>query len=289
MNKNVIILGKECNNNSIPEFIYRDLNNKNSMQYKIVQENSNDWKIYFYESGTLTFLQNKPEYLDVFLVGGGASGNAGANGDGTPGSGGAGGFTSRGIIRLDTNINEYTITIGEGGIYAGTSDNEGSGDDGKPTSAFGLTANGGIAGKKTNNYISSGGSGGGGYSRDSSVTDTSSSNNEYGANGGKDGNNGSGQEYIGLGQGFTTREFYESKGKLYAGGGGGASSQQNKNGGIGGEGGGGNGSNSSNDGVTAGKPNTGGGGGGSNNGTKDKKPAGNGGSGIVVIRNLRNS
>lgn len=278
MNKNVIILGKECNNNnnSIPDFIYRDLNNKKSIQYQIVQENSNDWKIYFYESGTLTFLHNKPEYLDVFLVGGGSSSDAGGGDEQMPGSGGAGGFTSRGIIKLGLNDNDYQIIIGDGGISTGS-----TGQDGKPSSAFGLIAKGGIAPKKDNNYIGQGGSGGGGYNKKDGETYI----NWTGADGGSDGKNGSGTDRAGQGQGFTTREFYEPNGTLYAGGGGGASSATNDAaGGKGGEGGGGHGSDRKNIGMTSGLPNTGGGGGACN---YSKTTAG--GSGIVVIRNLRNS
>ena len=280
MNKNVIVLGKECNNNnnSIPDFIYRDSNNKNSMQYKIVRENSNDWKIYFYESGTLTFLQNKPEYLDVFLVGGGSSSDAGGEGAKMPGSGGAGGFTSRGIIKLNSDINEYSIIVGKGGTPSGA-----TGVNGEDSSAFNLIAKGGIAPNSSNNYIGQGGSGGGGY------TTTNDSDDSYkkwtGADGGSNGKNGSGNNRVGQGQGFTTREFYEPNGILYAGGGGGASSATDGTaGGKGGEGGGGNGSTYENKYATPGLPNTGGGGGAYN---YDKATAG--GSGIVVIRNLRNS
>lgn len=243
-------------------------------KYEFIDEDFGNWKIRFLESGTLKFIENQPEYLDVFLVGGGASGCLGGNGTSTPGSGGAGGFTSRGIIKLNSQINEFKIEIGEGGTAVSAQ----GGSDGKPTKAFDLIAKGGIAGTDNNNFISEGGSGGGGYKVDNSA----SGENEVGCNGGSNGSNGDGETFVGKGQNFTTREFYESNGKLYAGGGGSASSKPNIEGGLGGAGGGGKGSNSGNTGATAGEPNTGGGGGGGNSAGAQA-----GGSGIVVIRNTR--
>ena len=104
---------------------------------------------------------------------------------------------------------------------------------------------------------------------------------------------------IGVGQGYTTREFGESTGTLYAGGGGGGAGceqtgRESSTYGSGGAGGGGAGGGSTGGSCASmstttlkgknGSANTGGGGGGG----AYNNSAGNGGSGIIVIRNARN-
>lgn len=269
----VFIFGKNKNADyRMPKISYTKIVKANNVDtqlpaaYDFIEESLGNWKIRFLESGTLKFLENQPEYLDVFLVGGGSGGSNQRNY--LPGIGGSGGFTKRGIIKLSKEEN-YDIKIGAGGK---------NGTNGEDSSAFGLIAKGGIA-PIANNFIGEGGSGGGGYEGENS--NSNDITKVAPMDGASNGNDASGVKlelddaYAGKGQGFTTREFYETNGKLYAGGGGGATNGHN---GIGGEGGGGKGGAE----ATAGEPNTGGGGGGkySANGMP-------GGSGIVVIRNIR--
>ena len=255
---------------AMPEFSY-------SGTYKVIDDDKNgttqNWRIRFLTSGK--FVPKWNMTIDAFLVGGGGSGCAGSGG------GGGGGYTNtQKGIELKAG-EEYTITIGAGG--AKVSSNEGgyntgaSGNNGKQTSAFGYTANGGQGGQKADDtypygYGGQGGSGGGAGR----------------ANGGSDGNDGednksttAGPGKGGKGQWSTTKEF--GTGTLYSGGGGGGSVPDSGTytSYAGGSGGGG---------ATckSGTTNTGGGGGGglyrpSENGYQ----AGAGGSGIVIIRNAR--
>ena len=129
------------------------------------------------------------------------------------------------------------------------------------SSAFGASANGASG--------ANGGSGGGGGGSSSGTP----------GNGGSNGGNGTAGNVSGggTGQGTTTREFGESTGKLYSGGGGGSAAKAGAAGdstaGAGAAFGG-----AAKNGVA----NTGGGGGAAYSGT-----AGAGGSGIVIIRNVR--
>lgn len=129
------------------------------------------------------------------------------------------------------------------------------------SSAFGASANGASG--------ANGGSGGGGGGSSSGTP----------GNGGSNGGNGTAGNVSGggTGQGTTTREFGESTGKLYSGGGGGSAAHAGAAGdstaGAGAAFGG-----AAKNGVA----NTGGGGGAAYSGT-----AGAGGSGIVIIRNVR--
>ena len=129
------------------------------------------------------------------------------------------------------------------------------------SSAFGASANGASG--------ADGGSGGGGGGSSSGTS----------GNGGSNGGNGTAGNVSngGTGQGTTTREFGESTGKLYSGGGGGSAAYAGAAGdstaGAGAAFGG-----AAKNGVA----NTGGGGGAAYSGT-----AGAGGSGIVIIRNVR--
>ena len=203
-------------------------------------------------SGVITF--NKPQLIDIFLVGGGSAPGRDSNNRSGSGGGG-GGYTA--TFKSVTVKDSYNVTIGAGA----TAPSYGEGTAGGRTS-FGtqFSVNGGAAGTTNYSQGQDGGSGGGGSGN---------------GTGGRDGSGGGGWP-AGKGQGHTTREFGESTGKLYAGGGGGgtdSSSKVNK----GGEGGGGNGSLTGQSGT----PNTGGGGGGSYQFTSR---GGNGGSGIVCIR-----
>lgn len=248
--------------NNIPAFTYTG-------SYKITDDggseisgSSGNWKIKFLTSGTLKFtsLYGAENGIDVFCVGGGGGGGYNATSDSEKNSGGGagGGYTktSKGIsVTTDTS---YPITIGAGG--SGTSSKFTKPTAGGVTSAFGVSASGGDAGGSAGG--GSGGSGGGAQRCNG------------GSNGGSGGTYSGTNNAGGSGQGTTTREFGESSGTLYAGGGGGAD-YYGTSGMKGGSGGGGNAHGN-------GGTNTGGGGGGGVN-----SKSGDGGSGIVVIRNKR--
>lgn len=235
-------------------------------------------------SGTIVFLE--PTVIDLFMVGGGGKGGrcvmTSSPSYYTANGGGGGGYT-RTIKRLAAQ-GSYEINIGVGSTTANV--------DGGST-AWGTAYT--VAGGKSSAQIPAapaaaspgrpGGSGGGG-----GVI----SNSDYGT-GGSDGNNGE-QGYFGpvaggTGQGYTTREFGEATGKLYAGGGGGGRymSSQTPVISMGGPGGGGSGgwAGSSRNQLqppSAGGANTGGGGGGAAANYTGSMEGGSGGSGIVCFR-----
>ena len=235
-------------------------------------------------SGTITF--PKEQKIDIFCVGGGGAGGRAYGALHYVGSGGGGGgYTA--TKKMVSVFGKFEIGIGSGGT------NGSSGG----TTYFGSIASvtGGASGVWTDRYNldkaingANGGSGGGG-----GVT----SNSNYGT-GGYNGNNGEAGYYSGHspiggnGQGFTTREFGEPNGKLYAGGGGGGRymSGSNLTGAIGGSGGGGAGGwyyNQTNyTPAAAGVANTGRGGGGGASGSDYNlnTPGAPGGSGIICIR-----
>lgn len=233
-----------------------------------------NWRIRFLTSGTLTFLKlgNAKDGIDLFAVGGGGGGKSYEGGGSYWGcAGGGGGYTKTVKNKVPLANIGYTVTIGAGGAV----DSEGG------TSSFGslISANGGKGGV-AHGTGGAGGSGGGAGSNGAA----GGAGGSNGGNGGAGGSSGTG----GAGQGTTTREFGESSGTLYAGGGGGGTSSTTaSHAGSGGSGGGGQGAYA--DGASsAGTANTGGGGGGSSakNGAASKA-ASKGGSGIIVIRNAR--
>ena len=235
-------------------------------------------------SGTIVFLE--PKIIDVFMVGGGGAGGYIGNNVKDAGCGGGGGGYTRTIRKIPVTANQsIPVTIGAGGALR---------QNGGATS-FGTeyTVNGGVS-----PYVNAdgrviggaGGSGGGG-----GVTHS----NDYGS-GGSDGANGEtgypSTVIGGRGQGFTTREFEEATGKLYAGGGGGGryTIEQTPVISMGGDGGGGAGawcSSGKFQPALAGVANTGGGGGGratySSINTPITAEAGPGGSGIVCFREAK--
>lgn len=235
-------------------------------------------------SGTIVFLE--PKVIDLFMVGGGGGG-ASSNLEYAQGFGGGGGGYTRTNKRVAVQANtEYPVTVGNGGtpgVAGGTSSfNAFTVDGGK---------GGAVISGSTNRYFGgSGGSGGGGGV---------SSNSDYGA-GGYDGSNGesgypSSNQY-GTGQLFTTREFNENGGKLYAGGGGGGRYMVSQSPvvSMGGNGGGGSGGWSGSRGSSltqapaAGVANTGGGGGGGATASATVYVKGaSGGSGIVCFRDAQ--
>ena len=235
------ILAIEGGSTGIPGFTYTGL-------YSTVDDGDGNWRIKFLSSGVLTL--DESVSVDVFLVGGGASGSPGGGSGYNGGGGGAGYTTTQKGVTLVAGT-EYEIQIGSGGEASSTYGSPGY--DGGATIAFTLAAGGGSTGS-TYLYGGNGGSGGAGGRSDS-------------ASGGEDGANGGGSSpYAGTGQGTTTREFGEESGTLYA---------------TGGDSGKASGS------VAAGAANTGDGGDGSLQSGNNGVASGAGGSGIVVIRNAR--
>ena len=240
-------------------------------------------------SGTLVFLHLA--VIDVFCVGGGGAGDGSSTRTESAnaykiGGGGGGGYT-RTSRRISVQ-GSYQIVIGDGGSMGVNAGSTSFGDK--------LSVNGGFSGKDLPGTSSStvsghpGGSGGGGGVN---------FNSDYGT-GGYDGSNGEHgyptDRSGGTGQNFTTREFGEPSGKLYAGGGGGGRAMRSATPIIsnGGSGGGGSGGFGWDDNVIAQAPaagvaNTGGGGGGGVIAYNPQVAAtagkgASGGSGIVCFR-----
>lgn len=254
----------------IPKFTY-------SGEYLIIDDSEKtgiegSYRIKFLTSGTMIIEQSPKEYyVDVFCVGGGGSGrNASSN---VPCGGG--GYTNTvynlwiGTKDGITLRNTIAVDIGNGGISAPTTASTRDGSQSAFRSSgftgteydFTVSANGGKAGE--NNASGKGGDGGSGGGSSSGKGGIDGSN-------GKTSTTGSYTQTGGLGQGFTTREFGEPDGDLYAGGGSGQTITTSPGGGGGGYG-------PASSSTKHGLPHTGGGGG----------AQGNGGSGIVIIRNAR--
>lgn len=176
------------------------------------------------------------------------------------GGGGTGGYGDGGSSDGGGGGGGYTKTVKSVSITTGTAYNIVIGASDGNTSAFNITAAHGARGGDASSGAVPGSGGAGG-----------SGGGTGGNGGGSDGSNGLGRKG-GKGQGATTREFGESAGNLYAGGGSGGGSS------AGGAGGGG----AHN---AKGSTNTGGGGGGKS--WDVDTSAGAGGSGIVIIRNVR--
>lgn len=266
----VVLGGKKKSN--VPAFAYTG-------KYNV----RDDDVVELLESGEITFVEDG--VIDVFMVGGGGGGDGSSTTTNSAnaykiGGGGGGGYTKT-SKRISVQ-GSYQIVIGAGGSV---------GLNGGATS-FGdkLSVNGGISGKDLTGTSPStigghgGGSGGGGGVN---------SNSDYGT-GGYDGSNGEHgyptDRSGGQGQNFTTREFGEPAGKLYAGGGGGGRAMFSatpiiSNGGSGGGGAGGFQWDTNVDQVAgAGGANTGGGGGGAVGSYWKGMQGGSGGSGIVCFR-----
>lgn len=238
----------------VPEFTYTGT-------YEIVDDNNNaltnlkaeNWRIRFLTSGNLTFtnLKGTEKGMEVFLVGGGGNGSSGSGSSTGAGGGGGGGYIKQQDFIVPKLENTYKITIG------GAAGN---------TTAFGVTANCGKKGALLYGGGAGTGSGGKGGGYNGSINGSSG---------------GSGKPEFNVGPNY------------YGGGGGGGANyytnegtQTSGSGGSGGKGGGGKGGTVSSKG-TNGTKNTGGGGGGS--GSKQTSSYASGGSGIVIIRNSRNT
>lgn len=236
-------------------------------------------------SGVITF--DEAYAIDLFMVGGGGAGGSDARNT-IVGCGGGGGGYTRTVRNYSVTPNtQYNVIIGAGAEASRTVD--------KPTS--GITSFDTIS-------VAGGGS--------VQLNRSSSADYTNGANGGSGGGNGlyskstggeggSNGESGGLGsatsgsptsgQGFTTKEFGEPSGKLYAGGGGGGTyfSAQSPVYALGGDGGGGDGAwgagaNKTQAAVAGGANTGGGGGGGVGVGGVANIIGGSGGSGIVCFR-----
>ncbi len=238
----------------------------------VIDDGNGNWRIKFLTTGIFTPLIDMN--IDAFLVGGGGAGGISAD-DGTKcgGGGGAGGYTGTYTTSLTANT-QYQITIGAGGVHNTAA--SGYGGTGGTTYAFNFSKAGGTGGY---GYMGSTGPHAGGVG---------------GSNGGigRTGTGYAGYSYGSTAQGSTTCEFGEGTttycnngdAYAYAGGGGGGGG----NGGGGGAAGiAGAGAGAGVNGCTGGygTENTGGGGGGAY--SKGTCYGGDGGSGIVIIRNAR--
>ncbi len=250
----------------------------------------------FKMTGSNTFSVTEGGYVEVLLVGGGGGG-----GNTIAGGGGAGGFVEGDLFYVVAGSN-YTVTVGEGGLGAPTSEGYGTttigGRRGGDSSFAGLVAYGGGGGRNYQSNppdpaiaVGSGGGMGAGSSLGPCIGTEGQGHAgglkgttiNFGAGGGGAGAVGEnalasagGAGGIGRASSITGTETY------YAGGGGGGSRASTSGpGGLGGLGGGGVGSNYV---GNAGEANTGGGGGGGGYQGNASKAGGDGGSGIVIIR-----
>lgn len=280
--------------------------------------------IRFKTSGTLTIgdLGNTASKIDIFMVGGGASGGVGYGMGGNYGMGGHGGGSGYTKTVKSLSIakgNTFKIIIGAGGESAAYSTNNDAsnytpGNNGGITSFGSYNVNGGTAATAKNLTMSNTTASNGGSSGAPSVIGKALSQRIFTMYGGSDGglsysdpSEGSdapytgafNKKYFGTSQGTTTREFGEPTGKLYAGGGGAAMELRDT---FPGNGGGGQGlqvyfGHKDTGGlvrdVTGGTINTGSGGGGGGyyrsipEDQLIRRNSGAGGSGIVCIRNTR--
>ena len=217
--------------------------------HTMLDDGNGNWRIKFYSSGYFT--PKRDMKVDVYIVGAGGGGVQGREGV-WEGPSGAGGKTTTGRgIQLTAN-QSYYIQIGAGGSAA-VKGYTATGGTGGTSSAFNYSATGGGGGYAQSHDIGHGGDGGSGGAA-------------WTGSGGTDGGNGSGTLVYswrhGYGQGTTTRAFGDSNGELYASGGSFGSTSINHGG-----------SNTGN--------------GGSGGGSQKETYGGNGGSGIVIIRNAR--
>ena len=258
----------------------------------------------FTTTGNSNFTVSHPGEIDYLIVAGGGAGSK-AHNTNTCGGGGGGGVVTG---SMSLGINTYSITVGAGGTCNTAAGNR-TGTNGANSTAFGLTAIGGGRGGDGANVSANGadgGSGGGAGSYSASVTrahtggsatQNSAGSPGFGNNGGSHsgtsgngGCGGGGAGSVGQNDGVGSAVGNGTNGgsgigssitgirTMYAAGGGSSPWQDNVPG-LGGAGGGGNGGGNSQN-ATNGVPSTGGGGGASKSGTI----AGNGGSGIVVVR-----
>lgn len=239
--------------NAIPEFTYTGEYQILSDDNEFITSSDKNWKIKFLTSGVLTFqsLNNAVDGIDVFLVGGGGGGCSWSS-SGYYGPGGGGGYTTTDTYK-SLNINHsYEIIVGNGGSGA-TASSYTTAKHGEDSTAFTFTAKGGTASTSGGSPAGSGGSAG------APLVQTSYPREGF-TDGAGNGETGYSSYKAGIGQGTTTREFGEPGNTLYSSGGATKGTLD-----------------------MDGPKNSGNGGGGTAQGTR----GGNGGSGIVIIRNTR--
>jgi len=237
-----------------------------------IDDGNGDWRFKALSSGTFTPL--KKIIIDVFMVGGGGAGKGTPDNTYISGAGGAGGYTGT-WLNITLNANQaYPIVIGAGGLGV----LGGAGNNGGSTSGFEHSVLGGYG--ATGTAGANGGTGGGAACYSPSYS---------GGAGGTNGGNGLSSYTVsgGTGQNTTTKEFGEIDGYVYAGGGGGARHGQGGSAGVGGLNGGGAGGDAAYGSGRSATANTGGGGGGGAGSYDGARYGGNGGSGILIIRNKR--
>lgn len=257
--------------------------------------NGEQYRIHAFENiGSSTFEVSDAQAnatADVLVVGGGGGAGIGINSsDEGTGGGGAGE-----VINDSVNISpqSYTITVADGG-NSGTTDNI-DGNDGGNSQAFGFTATGGFGSARTEGYSTAGGDygGDGNPGGESNLGDTTSDAADDAGGGGGGASEpgqqapseyeaGDGGDGLDVSNIFGTQ--FGENGVFGGGGGGGVGASEDGTDvelGVGGNGGGGNGGESSNISAEDGIDNTGGGAGGA---SQTGERAGNGGSGIVLIR-----
>ena len=145
MNGTVIIRGKMNNSlesvlNKLPTYRYKDSGGSDiTYSGSTLSVTNTHWYLKFTKSGELVFDSIKNNKIDVFVVGGGAGGQYSSDGCGNYAAGGGNYVVSAyEPIQLGT---PYKITVGKG-ASAGRC----SRPAGNPSSAFGITAQGGSGG-----------------------------------------------------------------------------------------------------------------------------------------------
>ena len=127
--------------------------------YEVINNYYGNWRVRIYgaagsTSGTATLVFNAATTIDAFVVGGGASGcDQSCKRASAPGGGG--GSTKTLVVTAEKNV-QYPITIGNGGTGIGaycSADNFGyaKGNAGTPTSAFNISAAGGVSPRSATN------------------------------------------------------------------------------------------------------------------------------------------
>lgn len=182
--------------------------------HQLIKDENDHWRTKLTSSGVFENTGDEDLVVDLFMVGGGSGARYG---------GGAGGYTKtvkKITIKKGQRIN---VIIGAGGKGGDNTNPVVPNIDGGSTSFGEHSVEGGKRNPSTNNgpyYGNNGGSGGGGS------MNTSNGSGKTSGNAGSDGSNG-GNSLLpgGTGQGTTTREFGEPGATLYAPGGVGAASQ----------------------------------------------------------------
>jgi len=275
------------------------------------------YKVHTFLSSDI-FLTDGSITVDYLLVAGGGGGAGPISGSNEGAGGGGGGLIYKTNITMNGTYHIVIGAGGNGGYQNAQTNGENSSISGLDTALGGGSGAGQRDDSGSNDNGANGGSGGGGrhyggvggnaIAFSGSPTENSTTANEVGVFGNDGGSNDpSGysnyNNYGGGGGGAGARGYHNNEtsssnrgvggiGKqynirdgttnvYYAGGGGGGRHNPSAAGGLGGGGAGNDGYNNN---AVSGTANTGGGGGGASQGSPYTNPAGNGGSGIVIIR-----